>query len=210
MTGPDDQRDEGNQPSPVPRSDEATESEGLGEGSGDERARELADPARERSISWRVPRARTIIASVVVAALVAATVTFGLLWQSQSRAEAERAAVLDFAESFAVEFTTYHYEELEENFDRVTNSVTDRYAEVYQEAHEPLAEALEENQADSDGEVLHVGIAEFSGERAVVLAFVDQTITNVNTPQPKIDRNRMVFTIVDADGDWKVDEVELR
>ncbi|MDV6013755.1 hypothetical protein [Haloechinothrix sp. LS1_15] len=168
------------------------------------RPRSEPEETRHRRFS---PAAVAMVA--VCLGLLAVTGTFGYLWWGQHRAEAQRAEALDVAETFAEEFTTYHYTELDENFERITAGLTDRYAEVYGDTYESFAELLEENQADSEGEVTYAGVAEFSGDTAVVLAFVDQTTTNVNTPQPRIDRNRMVLTMVQSEGEWKVDQVEL-
>ncbi|MBA0127340.1 hypothetical protein H0B56_17470 [Haloechinothrix sp. YIM 98757] len=186
----------------------AGDTQGATDGSGEEE-----EPGRQHDPGRRAGRLRgrlpVVLAAVTVTCSLAAAATFGLLWYSQSRTDAERARLLDEAESFAAEFTTYHFTELDENFENISARLTERYEEVYGEAYESFTELLEENKADSEGEVTHVGLAEFSEDEAVVLAFVDQTTTNVNSPQPKIDRNRMVLTFTKVDGEWKVDKVDL-
>ncbi|SNR48290.1 Mce-associated membrane protein [Haloechinothrix alba] len=211
-----DSDDERRQPSPHPRAGPAAGDEGAPEdaqegatdGSGEEERPGLQHDPDERAgrLRGRLP---VVLAAVTVACSLAAAATFGLLWYSQNRTDAERAQLLDEAETFAAEFTTYHFNELDENFENISARLTERYEEVYGDAYESFTELLEENKADSEGEVTHVGLAEFSADEAVVLAFVDQTTTNVNSPQPKIDRNRMVLTFTKVDGEWKVDKVDL-
>ncbi|MDT7600890.1 MAG: Mce-associated rane protein, partial [Pseudonocardiales bacterium] len=42
-----------------------------------------------------------------------------------------------------------------------------------------------------------------------VVVFVDQTITNAATAQPRVDRNRVIMTLTPHDGRWLVGKLEL-
>jgi Mce-associated membrane protein len=42
-----------------------------------------------------------------------------------------------------------------------------------------------------------------------VVVFVDQSITNATLPQPRVDRNRVIMTLVPRDGRWLVSKLEL-
>ena len=42
-----------------------------------------------------------------------------------------------------------------------------------------------------------------------MIVFLDQTVTNTNSPQPRVDRNRMQLSLIRQDGDWKLSNVQL-
>lgn len=152
----------------------------------------------------------TIALAVAVAVLLGASVTFGALWWSEHRQAAERDEVLGLAERIAVDVTSYDYRHIQRNFDRVAALSTDNWARVYRdERADQLAEVIIQGKAISEGTVRDAGIAELTESRAVVVAFVDQTITNVHTPQPRIDRNRMRLTLRNVDGRWLLDRYDL-
>ncbi|MGH3948239.1 MAG: hypothetical protein ACRDSE_03815 [Pseudonocardiaceae bacterium] len=153
-----------------------------------------------------VLRALTVVALVL---LFAGTVTFGVLWFLERDSAAERDEALAAAKDYAIDLTTYNYGKIDENFEKVKANSTDKFAEMYGNVSEQLTSLLKQHKADSQGELLSAGVAEFDGDRAVILVFVNQTITNTNSPQPKIDRNRMVLTLLEIDGEWKLDEVAL-
>jgi Mce-associated membrane protein len=56
---------------------------------------------------------------------------------------------------------------------------------------------------------VQAGVVSATGDRAVVLLAVDQTITNTNSPQPRVERNRMQLTLLKQDGKWRLDDVQL-
>lgn len=145
---------------------------------------------------------------IALAVAVVAAATFAVLWVTQYIASADRAEVATAANDLAVDLTTYDYRELESNFKKVEEFSTGAFAKKYKDASGQLTTLLTQNKAISKGRVLHVGVSEISDDRAVVLVFVDQTINNLNT-KDRIDRNRMVLTLLDEDGSWKLDDVKL-
>jgi Mce-associated membrane protein len=48
-----------------------------------------------------------------------------------------------------------------------------------------------------------------STDKAVVLLFVDQSVSNMKLPDPRIDRSRMKMTLEKVDGTWRAAKVEL-
>jgi len=190
-------------PSPVPRK------ENTAAGTQDTTAgtQDTASPARDTA---RRGSGLTIALAVAVAVLLGASATFGALWWSEHRQAAQRDEVLGLAERIAVDVTSYDYRHIQRNFDRVAALSTDKWARVYRdERADQLAEVIIQGQAISEGTVRDAGIAELTEDRAVVVAFVDQTITNVHTPQPRIDRNRMRLTLRNVDGRWLLDRYDL-
>ncbi|MPY79982.1 MAG: hypothetical protein GEV04_16290 [Actinophytocola sp.] len=193
-------------PSPVPREDTASgvgdTASGVGNtasGAGDTASRR---PGRGRRL--------VLALTLAVVVLLGAAGTFGVLWWSERGQDAQRAEVLALGERMAVDVTTYDYRRIQENFDRVVAQSTENWAKVYRdERSEQLAKVIVEGKATSEGTVREAGIAELTEDRAVIVAFVDQTITNVHTPQPRIDRNRMRLVLRQVDGEWLLDRYDL-
>ncbi|GGL01572.1 hypothetical protein GCM10011588_15340 [Nocardia jinanensis] len=46
-------------------------------------------------------------------------------------------------------------------------------------------------------------------DEVVVMLFVDAEISNITTPAPRIDRNRILMTMNDVGGRWLASRVEL-
>ncbi len=197
-------------PSPVPRTrDTASGAGDTTSGTGDT-ASGAGDTTSGTGDTTR--RGRGLVLALVLAVVVSlgAAGAFGVLWWSERAQAAQRGEVLALAERIAVDVTTYDYRKIDENFDRVVAQSTDKWAEVYRDKRaEQLADVIVEGKATSEGTVRDAGIAELTEDRAVVVAFVDQTITNVHTPQPRIDRNRMRLVLRKIDGEWLLDRYDL-
>jgi len=57
--------------------------------------------------------------------------------------------------------------------------------------------------------VVDSAIASESMGKVVVLLFIDQTVTNAQVPDPRIDRSRIKITMEKIDGRWKASKVQL-
>ncbi|MQA61735.1 MAG: hypothetical protein GEU86_09620 [Actinophytocola sp.] len=157
---------------------------------------------------------RTVIALGVIAAIMAAAaVTFGVLWwmaeDTAGPTEAETREVLDTAEKFAVDFSTFDYRSIEEHRAHVMSFSTPRWAKIVKDSVSSFDDMLVEGKAESKAKVHRRGIAMLADDKAEVLLFLDQEITNSNVPKPRIDRSRMVMTLAKVDGRWRLDRVDL-
>lgn len=196
-------------PSPSPRSTvdsdaerdvaevESTADDTTGTASGNEPA-----PAR-----WRRPG---VLLAVLLSALVLGVAVFlTVQYLGLRSSESARAEAIGAATEFATNLSSYDFADLEGNFSGVTENATGRFAEQYTQVGANLTELIKQHKAVSEGTVLAAGAVEADDDHAVVLLFVDQTITNTNSPQPRVDRNRMRMTLVRQDGRWLVDDVKL-
>jgi Mce-associated membrane protein len=57
--------------------------------------------------------------------------------------------------------------------------------------------------------VVDSAIQSKSKNQVVVLLMVDQTVTNTDHPDPRVDRSRMKITMDKVDGRWFASKVEL-
>ena len=168
-----------------------------------------ADTGPEATAPPRGGKAGRIVAVVVIVALLAATVVLGfLLWQSNQQDELRRAAT-DDASRLVVQLASYDHTDVDANLAVVTAEATPDFAERYREVSEGLRELLASGEGTSTGTVTHAAAESVGHERAVVLVFLDQEISNVTVPEGRVDSSRMVVTLV-RDGDrWLLDDAQL-
>lgn len=115
--------------------------------------------------------------------------------------EARRAAVL-----LAQDLATYDYRDLTGNFRHVAARATDRFAAELRTLTEELGPELQQTRAVATAEARSAGVVSADARTAVVAVFVDQTVTNAKTPEPRVEQSRMELTLVrDGDG-WRLDQ----
>lgn len=157
----------------------------------------------------KLRRPKVLLAVALLVAFLAVLGTLGFqLHQARAVDDARRTA-LDAARTYASDLSTYDFNSLDRNFAAVTANSHGQFAEQYEEISTSLTELIRQNRAVSKGSVLSAGIAEADQQRAVVTLFVDQEITNVNNPQPRIDRNRMQMTLLRVEERWLIEDIKL-
>ncbi|KUI44298.1 hypothetical protein AU197_03230 [Mycobacterium sp. IS-1590] len=158
--------------------------------------------------NWRRPvlRGALVLAFVV---LLGATGFLGWqLWQERQIAQAgEQARVA--AVTYAQILTSIDSAKVDENFDAVLDGATGEFKDMYSQSSSQLRQLLIDNKASAHGVVLESAVQSATKEKAVVLLFVDQSVTNTNVPDPRIDRSRIKMTMENVDGRWRASKVEL-
>ncbi|AVZ40866.1 MULTISPECIES: hypothetical protein [unclassified Dietzia] len=157
------------------------------------------------------PRRSTarIVSALVVVALVAACAWLGyLVWSDHREDELRRSAAED-ATRLVVQLASYDHADVDANIEAVVAESTPEFADRYREVSEGLRELLANGQGTSTGTVTHAGVQSVDTERAVVLVFLDQEITNVTVPEGRVDASRMVVTLVRGGNRWLLDSAEL-
>lgn len=183
-----------------------------------EEAGEAADTVVEESIDSGASAdgdsraARPWLLPVAAGACAALLVSTGVLgWQAwsqhqlnQASQEAQRAAV-----SYAQVLTSIDSNKVDENFKEVLDGATGEFKDMYSQSSVELRQLLIENKATARGVVIESAVQEASKDKAVVLLFVDQSVSNTKLPDPRIDRSRMKMTLEKVDGRWRASKVEL-
>jgi Mce-associated membrane protein len=165
--------------------------------------------ADRKSRLRRALRPKPLLVLALVVVLLGVVGYLGTQLRQQQAAAEARTTALDAARTYATDLSTYDFNNLDRNFAAVTANSHGQFAEQYKQISGSLTELIKQNQAVSQGSVLSAGIVEADQNRAVVALFVDQQITNVNNPQPRIDRNRMQMTLVNVDDRWLIDDIKL-
>ena len=158
----------------------------------------VATDAKPGGLSWPVIGA---VAGVCGGLLVASGILGWQVWQQhqvkEASIEAQRAAV-----SYAQVLTSIDFKD-------VLDGATGEFKDMYSQSSVELRQLLIENKATAHGVVVDSAVQEASKNKAIVLLFVDQSVTNTKLPDPRIDRSRMKMTLEKVDGRWRASKVEL-
>lgn len=159
---------------------------------------------RPRWLRWR-----TVVA---VAGGVAALTGLGVLgWTVWHQHQISRAAhdAQQTAVAYAQTLTSIDSSKIDENFTAVLNGATGDFKDMYTQASVQLRQLLLDNKASAHGVVVDSAVQSATSDKVVVLLFVDQSVTNANVPDPRIDRSRVKMTMTHVDGSWRASKVEL-
>jgi Mce-associated membrane protein len=152
---------------------------------------------------------RTLGLVLAFAVLLGSTGFLGWqVWQQRqlksAATDAQNAAV-----NYAQILTSIDSDKVDENFKQVLDGATGEFKDMYSQSSVELRQLLIENKAAAHGVVLESAVQSISKDKAVVLLFVDQSVTNTKLPDPRIDRSRMKMTLEKVDGSWRASKVEL-
>lgn len=147
--------------------------------------------------------------TVLVLALAACCGYLG--WQDKSRrdVEAAGAAAQQAAQDYAVTLTSVDSNNLDSNFAAVLDGATGEFQDLYRESSSRLRQVLVARKATGRGVVVDSAVKSATRDHVEVLLFVDQTVTNTDILQPRVDRSRIVMTMQRVDGQWKAAKVEM-
>jgi Mce-associated membrane protein len=169
-----------------------------------------------------------VVAGVLVAGLVAALVVS--LWHahtlSDQRSAAEhklttlRAAssqsaaepglgpsAVAAAKAYAVEFGSYDYRHLDADFAKVAAHLTASFKQSYLQSSSKLKPAIEQVKGVAVGTVRAAGLVSVTSTTAVVAVFLDQTVTTSQSKTPRIDRDRLIVTLVRTGDTWLISKL---
>jgi len=159
------------------------------------------------------------VLAVLAGLLVAALALDGfVIWREVSHRQAEEdaarathSAVVEapsVAEKAAEAVLSYRYDQLPQDLSQARQYLTDDYAPDYVNTIRRLVSSSAQHlKVTVQAKVLASGVSEAGPQRADVLLFVNQTTTSA-AEAPKTALNRVVFTMVPRDGQWKVDEIQ--
>jgi Mce-associated membrane protein len=172
-----------------------------------ETAAKAAPISRRRRLLRRVAGAAAAL--VFVAAIMVAAYLGWQLKQRNDTAAAGRAA-LAVAQSYAVTLTSVDTNTIDQNFNQVLNGATGEFKDMYSQSAAQLRQVLIDNKAMSKGTVVDAAIKSATKTKVEVPLFIDQSISNVVNPQPRIDRSRVAMTMELVDNHWLASKVDIK
>ena len=147
---------------------------------------------------------------VVVLFTAAIVVAGGLAawaWIAGARAErAERSGrdALAAATAATQAIFSYDYRRFDASVANGTQFVTGPFAQEYAQTTTALKSSAQKEQAVVRAEVSAAAVVSASADRVDVLLYVNQYRRNNNISGEKVDQNRVMLTLVNVDGSWKV------
>ena len=166
------------------------------------------DKAKRRKRPWGEYLRRSALPLLLVASLAVSGFLGWRQWQEhqvkQAGEQAQQAAV-----SYAQVLTSIDSNKVDENFRQVLDGATGEFKDMYTKSSVQLRQLLIDNKATAHGVVVDSAIQSESANKVVVLVFIDQTVTNMAVPDPRIDRSRIKMTMEKVDGRWRASKVEL-
>ena len=153
---------------------------------------------------------------LLAGALVAALAMVVLLWGKERDAaheadlRAAEAAATSAASDIAVSMTSYDHRTVDEDFAWVQDDGTAAFQKTYAKSTEPIRRLVEQTRAHAEGTVIDAAGTADDTTHVTVLLFVDQALRHQGDRKAEIDSSRVVMSMVLQDGQWLVDDVELR
>lgn len=174
-----------------------------------------ADPSPGKSggsktgLGERARRPGVLVPALLIVLLLVSTTYLGVQLHSANALTDARSSASDAGKQYALDLTTYDFRDLNGNFNAVTQNSTEKFGKQYKQVSDSLSSLIQQYQATSKGTLVKQGVVEADEDRVVLAMFVDQAITNTNSPQPRVDRNRMQMTLVRTGDRWLLDDLQL-
>ncbi|WP_139825794.1 tetratricopeptide repeat protein [Mycobacterium parmense] len=161
-----------------------------------------------RKRPWRRYLRRGALPALLVASLAVSGLLGWRQWQEHevklAGQQAQQAAI-----AYAQVLTSIDSNKVDENFRQVLDGATGEFKDMYTQSSVQLRQLLIDNKATAHGVVVDSAIQSESTNKVVVLVFIDQTVTNMQAPDPRIDRSRIKMTMEKIDGRWRASKVQL-
>ena len=174
--------------------------------------------ARPPAMASRRPRLQRVLAAAVCALVVGALI-FSIL---ELRSETNKASSLEqrtslfnsavaAARQYGVYLSSYEYTNLSgptAAWTEVDSHSTPAFRKDFDSTKASLTSLIQDYKATATGTVSASGVSSVTSSRAVVLVFVDQTVTNSTQKNgPQKQPYRLQLTLARQGGQWLIDAV---
>ncbi len=96
----------------------------------------------------------------------------------------------------------------EKDMDYLLDGATGEYQEMYARSQAKLLKLQVEKKAAGRGTIVDSVVKSATKDKVVAVLFVDQSVTNSDSPVPQLDRSRIRVTMHRVDGRWLVGYLE--
>ena len=149
------------------------------------------------------------IAAVVLFAISAVAGVEGWLLFQHHQKDVAAAQALEAAKTFTLTLTTIDPNAVGTNITDVLDGSTGEFKNLYQQSSAQLRQVLVDNKATANGMVVEAAVKSATKDKVEVVLFVDQAVSNATSPEPQLDRSRVVMTMEKVDGRWLASKVDL-
>lgn len=135
-------------------------------------------------------------------------------WRMYDHHETEAGAqqALAAAQKYVMALTNFdavHPDPADEaDMDYLLDGATGEYKDMYARSQAKLLKLQVEKKATGRGTIVDSAIKSASKDKVVVVLLADQAVTNVDNPDPLLDRSRLRVTMHKVDGLWRVGYLE--
>lgn len=164
-------------------------------------------------MSSRFTERLSVVACLAVVAIAASTLTALAAVRVSHRHELDQArhqAVIA-ARSSVETILSYDYRNLTKDFADAEALCTPKFRKKYVKTTAAVVEPLAAKYRATTTAVIApgaAGVITVSANRALVLVFVNQTVTNSRLAAPRLDRSRINVSLVRSGGRWLVDDLQ--
>lgn len=176
------------------------------EGDGETVAADGGDGVRRR----RRP-SRTVVSVVLAIVVIALGVVFAFFAHAAAQrddAGDQRGSALAAARQAAVNFTSYDYRHLDQDYQRVRDEATGAFRTDFDKQSKVLAQLIQQSKAVAKGQVVDAALVTAGSGAATVLVAVDDTITNTQAPKGVVKHYRLRIDLKKVGGSWRVADVQ--
>ena len=169
-------------------------------------------PATERASASRV-HPSWMVAGLGLLVATTGLVTSLVIWRAaedRRTLASNQAAAVSAAGAIIEKMLAYDYKSFDQHTTEVSALLTGGFKKEFVQAANDVVKPLAvQNQAVVLARASEVSVMGTPDQDIVkILAFVDQTTTSAKLERPQIDQNRVILTMVQADGRWLVSKVE--
>jgi Mce-associated membrane protein len=172
----------------------------------------VAAPPAERAALLQRVLAGTVVAVVLAVAVAALAVVLALTMLQlgdKNAVDGARTSALSTGRVYAADLAGYDYRHLDQDFGVVLSHSTPSFRRSFTQSSDALKATLERFHATANAKVVAAGVVSATTDRAVVLVFIDQTVTNSAQKTPTTDRSQVEITLLWVNGSWLIDQVSL-
>ncbi|HVW45212.1 MAG TPA: hypothetical protein VHC18_28065 [Amycolatopsis sp.] len=156
----------------------------------------------------RFPRARLVIPAVLLAAAVGTGVPAALLYQdavATEAAQANRAPASAATKARLEQVLSYRFTTIDQDLTAAKADTTGEFGQQFAVAADQIiAAAARQAEITTTATVVSTAVVDAHPDEVVVLAFVNQTTTTKDKPQPATGALRLRVTLERAGGQWLI------
>lgn len=154
---------------------------------------------------WRSIAATTL---VVAAVGIAATVYFVLYRPDQQVGDVAAHRVIQAASDGAVAVLSYAPDNVDRDFAKAKSYLTGDFLAYYTKFTEEIAAMALQKHVTQTAKVVRAAVSELHPNSAVVLVFINQTVTSKEKPEPQTTASGARVTLTKVKGSWLISRLD--
>lgn len=152
---------------------------------------------------------RWLAVGAVVVVLASLAAWLGWLAFDRHQTDVAAAQALDAAKAYTLELCNIDADTVDEKLDNLRSNTTKQLNALHAKDAARIRQVIVNKKVTAHGTIAEATVQSASRDRVTVLLLVDQTINDVDNPDPDIERNHVKLTMDKVDGRWLASDIEL-